>query len=115
MMRGDQMRYYYTSSENPTEHYNQLALEVCFDLCIVTYLVQKYILFFSLALSDLLVGAVVMPLALINDLSAHGWRFGQDFCKIWIASDVMCSTASILNLMAISFDRYLFSLQCDQK
>ena len=65
---------------------------------------------FSLALSDLLVGAVVMPLALINDLSAHGWRFGQDFCKIWIASDVMCSTASILNLMAISFDRYLFQL-----
>jgi len=63
--------------------------------------------FVSLALSDLLVGAVVMPLALINDLSAHGWRFGQDFCKIWIASDVMCSTASILNLMAISFDRYV--------
>ena len=59
--------------------------------------------FVSLAVSDLLVGAMVMPFALVNDLSS--WRFGQDFCKLWIASDVMCSTASILNLMAISFDR----------
>ena len=59
--------------------------------------------FVSLAVSDLLVGAMVMPLALVNDLSS--WKFGQDFCKLWIASDVMCSTASILNLMAISFDR----------
>ena len=85
-------------------HNNKLApLGVWCALCIV---LLKSTFFFSLALSDLLVGAVVMPLALINDLSAHGWRFGQDFCKIWIASDVMCSTASILNLMAISFDRY---------
>jgi len=33
--------------------------------------------------------------------------FGADFCKIWISFDVMCSTASILNLCAISLDRYI--------
>ena len=62
--------------------------------------------FVSLAVSDLLVGSIVMPFALVNDLS-HSWLFGRDFCKLWIASDVMGSTASILNLMAISFDRYV--------
>ncbi|XP_051530570.1 D(5)-like dopamine receptor [Myxocyprinus asiaticus] len=33
------------------------------------------------------------------------WLFGS-FCDIWIAFDIMCSTASILNLCIISLDRY---------
>lgn len=35
------------------------------------------------------------------------WVFGAQFCDTWIAVDVMCSTASILNLCAISLDRYI--------
>jgi hypothetical protein len=45
-----------------------------------------------------------MPFALINDISGT-WSFGGHFCKLWIATDVMSSTASIANLLAISLDR----------
>lgn len=34
------------------------------------------------------------------------WNMGQFFCNLYLASDVICSTASILNLLAISLDRY---------
>uniref|UniRef100_A0A1I7XQZ7 G_PROTEIN_RECEP_F1_2 domain-containing protein n=1 Tax=Heterorhabditis bacteriophora TaxID=37862 RepID=A0A1I7XQZ7_HETBA len=35
------------------------------------------------------------------------WEIGQFFCNVYLASDVACSTASILNLLAISLDRYI--------
>ncbi|VVC36385.1 Dopamine receptor family,G protein-coupled receptor, rhodopsin-like,GPCR, rhodopsin-like, 7TM [Cinara cedri] len=60
----------------------------------------------SLAIADLFVGALVMTFALVNDLLGY-WIFGAKFCDIWTAIDVMCSTASILNLCAISLDRYI--------
>ena len=64
--------------------------------------------FVSLALSDLLLASLVMPFAMVNDLTTSfvDW-FGQEFCKFWIASDVMMCTASIINLLLISFDRYV--------
>lgn len=39
--------------------------------------------------------------------NAGYWMFGAQFCDTWVAFDVMCSTASILNLCAISLDRYI--------
>ena len=60
----------------------------------------------SLALADLIVGAFVMTLELANNLMGY-WMFGQRFCDIWIAFDVMCCTASILHLCAISLDRFI--------
>ncbi|XP_069702862.1 dopamine receptor 1 [Periplaneta americana] len=47
-----------------------------------------------------------MTFAVVNDLLGY-WMFGAQFCDTWIAFDVMCSTASILNLCAISLDRYI--------
>lgn len=35
------------------------------------------------------------------------WIFGDLWCSIWLAVDVWMCTASILNLCAISLDRYL--------
>ena len=69
--------------------------------------------FVSLALSDLLVASLVMPFALVNDLTESfvDW-FGKEFCKLWIASDVMLCTASIINLLLISFDRYVHIKVC---
>ncbi|CAG0917325.1 unnamed protein product [Notodromas monacha] len=61
----------------------------------------------SLAIADLLVASVVMVFATINDLMDR-WIFGEKFCDTWIAMDVMCSTASIINLCAISLDRYIY-------
>lgn len=60
----------------------------------------------SLAIADLFVAALVMTFAVVNDLLGY-WMFGAQFCDTWIAFDVMCSTASILNLCAISLDRYI--------
>ncbi|XP_072435290.1 D(1) dopamine receptor [Chiloscyllium punctatum] len=58
----------------------------------------------SLALSDLLLALLVMPWKAAAEV-ASGWPFGP-FCKVWLAFDIMCSTASILNLCVISVDRY---------
>lgn len=35
------------------------------------------------------------------------WVFGDLWCRIWLAVDVWMCTASILNLCAISLDRYV--------
>lgn len=63
-------------------------------------------LIMSLALSDLLVGLVVMPLAIKYELLGV-WVLGQTACSMWVTLDVTLSTSSILNLMMISIDRYL--------
>ncbi|OWF46660.1 dopamine receptor 1-like [Mizuhopecten yessoensis] len=60
----------------------------------------------SLAIADLLVAILVMTFAVVNDIQGR-WLFGSVFCDIWISSDIMCSTASILNLCVISLDRYI--------
>ncbi|KAM3864871.1 D(1) dopamine receptor-like [Diretmus argenteus] len=58
----------------------------------------------SLALSDLLVAVLVMPWKAVAEVVGF-WPFGG-FCNTWLACDIMCSTASILNLCVISVDRY---------
>ncbi|XP_061731575.1 D(1B) dopamine receptor [Nerophis ophidion] len=58
----------------------------------------------SLALSDLLVAVLVMPWKAVAEVAGY-WPFGS-FCSVWVAFDIMCSTASILNLCVISVDRY---------
>lgn len=60
----------------------------------------------SLALADTLVAVAVMTFATANDVMGR-WAFGARICRLWMSADVMCSTASILNLCAISADRYL--------
>jgi len=35
-----------------------------------------------------------------------GWGLPEVFCDFYIALDVVCSTSSIFNLVAISVDRY---------
>src|SRR6218665_1386239 len=59
----------------------------------------------SLAVSDLLVGVFIMPLSLANELMGY-WYFGRIMCDLWLATDVLLCTASILNLCLISLDRY---------
>ncbi|XP_061690978.1 D(1) dopamine receptor-like [Syngnathoides biaculeatus] len=58
----------------------------------------------SLAVSDLLVAILVMPWKAVSEIAGF-WPFGS-FCDTWVAFDIMCSTASILNLCVISLDRY---------
>jgi hypothetical protein len=66
--------------------------------------VQNYFIG-SLAVSDLLLGLLVMPLSLTYELTGH-WFFGDIVCDLWLCTDVLLCTASILNLCLISLDRY---------
>lgn len=59
----------------------------------------------SLAVADLMIGAISMPLALIY-MVANGWPMGPTICDFWLSIDYMNSNASVLNLLLISFDRY---------
>ncbi|KAI5625886.1 5-hydroxytryptamine receptor 2C isoform X1 [Silurus asotus] len=61
----------------------------------------------SLAVADMLVGILVMPISLINILYDYAWPFPDSLCPIWIYLDVLFSTASIMHLCAISLDRYV--------
>ncbi|CAH1783222.1 unnamed protein product [Owenia fusiformis] len=59
----------------------------------------------SLAISDLLVSILVMPLS-ISVIITDKWYLGFYVCEMWITLDVMLCTSSILNLCCISVDRY---------
>ncbi|KAL4659762.1 D(1) dopamine receptor-like [Arapaima gigas] len=79
---------------------------VCAAVTKFRHLRSKVTNFFviSLAISDLLVAILVMPWKAATEIVGF-WPFGS-FCNIWVAFDIMCSTASILNLCVISVDRY---------
>ncbi|XP_078055150.1 dopamine receptor D2a isoform X1 [Mustelus asterias] len=59
----------------------------------------------SLAVADLLVATLVMPWVVYVEVVGE-WRFSRIHCDIFVTLDVMMCTASILNLCAISIDRY---------
>ena len=59
----------------------------------------------SLATADLTVGIVVMPIGAVYVLAVQ-WPFGLGVCQFWLAVDYTASTASILNLLVLSIDRY---------
>ncbi|XP_065508160.1 D(2) dopamine receptor isoform X2 [Caloenas nicobarica] len=59
----------------------------------------------SLAVADLLVATLVMPWVVYLEVVGE-WRFSRIHCDIFVTLDVMMCTASILNLCAISIDRY---------
>ena len=66
--------------------------------------VQNYLVL-SLAVADLMVAALVMPLALLKQVSQY-WFLGAEVCDMWISFDVICCTSSILHLVCIALDRY---------
>ncbi|XP_037551434.1 5-hydroxytryptamine receptor 1B [Nematolebias whitei] len=59
----------------------------------------------SLAVTDLLVSILVMPICVLYTVT-HTWTLGQVVCDIWLSSDITCCTASILHLCVIALDRY---------
>lgn len=77
-------------------------------LSVFTYkplrIVQNFFIV-SLAVADLTVAILVLPLNVAYSIRGR-WDFGIHICKMWLTSDVLCCTASILNLCAIALDRY---------
>ncbi|XP_007903743.2 alpha-1B adrenergic receptor [Callorhinchus milii] len=60
----------------------------------------------NLAIADLLLSTTVLPFSATLEILGY-WTFGRIFCDIWAAVDVLCCTASIMSLCAISIDRYI--------
>lgn len=77
-------------------------------LSVFTYkplrIVQNFFIV-SLAVADLTVALLVLPFNVAYSILGR-WEFGIHVCKMWLTCDVMCCTASILNLCAIALDRY---------
>ena len=64
-----------------------------------------YALMVSLALSDLLVGGVAIPIRIYG--STKKWNVSVVFLLIYTAFDIFSSVTSNLHLMAISFERFI--------
>ena len=73
-------------------------------LILVFFFLQK------LALTDLIVGTLVMPFNIKYKYYNHHWLSSKLLCHVWILSDVIAQTASIWSLVVIAIDRWLVSL-----
>ncbi|XP_055337695.1 probable G-protein coupled receptor No18 [Paramacrobiotus metropolitanus] len=61
----------------------------------------------SLAVADLLVANFVMPISAVMEVTGGEWYFGTLVCWIFISADVFLCTASIWNLLIISWERFM--------
>nr|CAL69637.1 predicted novel histamine H3-like G-protein coupled receptor [Branchiostoma floridae] len=59
----------------------------------------------NLAFADFLIGSVAIPMYVPYILSGV-WSFGHEACIVWLVIDYCVCSASTLNIMAISLDRY---------
>ncbi|KAF0307941.1 Alpha-2C adrenergic receptor [Amphibalanus amphitrite] len=59
----------------------------------------------SLAVADFMVGLIIMPFSLAQELMGY-WLFGELWCSLHAAIDVLACTSSINNICLISLDRY---------
>jgi len=61
---------------------------------------------FSLAIADLVVGGVSIPLMTVYTAMGY-WPLGRTPCLAWLSIDYAMSNASVYNLMLICGDRFL--------
>ncbi|XP_043921285.1 histamine H3 receptor-like [Protopterus annectens] len=110
-------------NESPTEFPNKIffcafmAMVVLVTilgnvLVILAFVVDKSLrthnnyFFLNLAICDFLVGAVSIPLYIPYALGTE-WPFGEIICKFWLVLDHMLCSASVFNIVLISYDRFL--------
>uniref|UniRef100_A0A4W4GPY4 G-protein coupled receptors family 1 profile domain-containing protein n=1 Tax=Electrophorus electricus TaxID=8005 RepID=A0A4W4GPY4_ELEEL len=67
---------------------------------------QSNYFFLNLAISDFLVGAFCIPVYMPYILTGR-WMLGRGLCKLWLVMDYLLCTASVFNIVLISYDRFL--------
>ncbi|XP_069815754.1 histamine H3 receptor-like [Dendropsophus ebraccatus] len=67
---------------------------------------QSNFFLLNLAICDFVIGAFNVPVYVQYMLSRR-WRLGKYLCKLWLVTDYTMSTASVLNIVLISFDRFI--------
>ncbi|XP_072129325.1 D(4) dopamine receptor-like [Mobula birostris] len=83
-------------------------LLVCLSVCTEPPLRTATNIFIaSLAVSDLLLALLVLPLYVFQEFQGGVWTLGPGLCDYLMTMDVMLCTASIFNLCAISVDRFI--------
>ncbi|XP_054646305.1 histamine H3 receptor [Dunckerocampus dactyliophorus] len=81
-------------------------------LVILAFIVDKTLrtqsnyFFLNLAISDFLVGAFCIPVYIPYNLTGR-WMLGKGLCKVWLVMDYLLCTASVFNIVLISYDRFL--------
>lgn len=61
----------------------------------------------SLALSDLLTAALVIPLEIDTFINDSIWKKGETMCRIWTTLYLLAAPGSIINLCAVTLDRFI--------
>ncbi|KAK1788777.1 hypothetical protein P4O66_002584 [Electrophorus voltai] len=105
------------------EHYNYLALACGIPLILIIILGNVLVclsvlterslktatnyFIVSLAVADLLLAVLVLPLYVYSEFLGGKWTLSMYICDALMTMDVMLCTASILNLCAISIDSSL--------
>ncbi|CAF3159840.1 unnamed protein product [Rotaria socialis] len=59
----------------------------------------------NMAIADFLVGFFCIPFYIPFSIT-QSWPFGHLFCKIWVTIDDVATMASVINIVAISINRY---------
>ncbi|KAK0150399.1 Histamine H3 receptor [Merluccius polli] len=67
---------------------------------------QSNYFFLNLAISDFLVGTFCIPVYIPYNLTGR-WMLGAGLCKVWLVMDYLLCTASVFNVVLISYDRFL--------
>ncbi|XP_020493338.2 histamine H3 receptor [Labrus bergylta] len=62
--------------------------------------------FLNLAICDFLVGAFCIPVYIPYILTGR-WTLGRGLCKLWLVMDYLLCSASVFNIVLISYDRFL--------
>uniref|UniRef100_UPI003AAE4833 histamine H3 receptor n=1 Tax=Centroberyx gerrardi TaxID=166262 RepID=UPI003AAE4833 len=81
-------------------------------LVIMAFIVDKSLrnqsnyFFLNLAISDFLVGAFCIPVYIPYNLTGR-WMLGKGLCKVWLIMDYLLCSASVFNIVLISYDRFL--------
>ncbi|XP_075128072.1 histamine H3 receptor-like [Leptodactylus fuscus] len=66
---------------------------------------QSNFFLLNLAICDFFIGAFNTPIFLQYMLTKK-WRLGKSLCKLWLVADYTMSTASVFNIVLISYDRF---------